>query len=211
LLVLVTFLPLALLAPQLLGVPALGVAAGALWAAWSLACYILVFNLVPAFPLDGGRFLRALLALRLGDVRATLIAARIGQAFWGLAIVLGLGGYGGGMLIFLGIYLIYQAEMELRMVRYAGYVYESGSAGWGSSWSRGDGGWNTGQDRPGFFARLKLRWRMKRLERETRRREKLQAEVDRLLEKVSREGLPSLTRSERRTLDQASRDYRDRR
>jgi hypothetical protein len=191
--------------------PVIGPGADALWAAWSLAFYILFFNLIPAFPLDGGRALRALLTFRLGDVRATVIAARLGQALWILAMLLVVTtGRGGMMLLMLGMYMIFQAEQELQAARFIGYVYDPGAGAFlgGADWSRhGVESYGRGE-RPGLWRRLATAWHLRRLARETRRRERLRTEVDRLLEKVGREGMPSLTARERRTLKQASSEYR---
>ena len=51
--------------------------------------WLLLFNMIPAFPMDGGRVLRALLASRMGLVRGTRVAATLGQ---GLALIGGLYG-----------------------------------------------------------------------------------------------------------------------
>jgi stage IV sporulation protein FB len=72
---------------------------------------LVLFNAIPAFPLDGGRVLRALLALRLDYVRATAIAAAIGQ---GLAFLLGLVGFlsGNYFLILIAIFVWFGASQE---------------------------------------------------------------------------------------------------
>lgn len=73
-----------------------------------------IFNLIPAFPMDGGRVLRALLAIGMGYTRATRAAATIGQ---GLALVFAFFGLmGNPLLLLIAVFIFLAASGE------AGYV-----------------------------------------------------------------------------------------
>jgi Zn-dependent protease/predicted transcriptional regulator len=78
--------------------------------------FLVVFNMIPAFPMDGGRVLRALLAMKLGGARATRVAAFIGQAF---AFALGfLGLFGNPLLVFIAIFVYIAAAGEAQMTAF---------------------------------------------------------------------------------------------
>ncbi len=81
----------------------------------SVNVFLVLFNLIPAFPMDGGRVLRALLATRYPRARATNIAARIGQA---LAFGFGFLGLmsGNPLLIFIAIFVYLAATAEAQSV-----------------------------------------------------------------------------------------------
>ncbi len=92
------------------------------WSASSLLARLMIanvvlaaFNLLPAFPMDGGRVFRALLARSIGFARATRVAAKVGHA---VAVLFGLIGlYSNPFLVFIAVFVWIGASQEAAMAQ----------------------------------------------------------------------------------------------
>jgi len=76
---------------------------------------LVVFNLIPAFPMDGGRVLRALLSFKWSRVKATNIAANVGQVFAVVFFMLGL--LFNPFLVLIALFIFIGAYTENKMVQ----------------------------------------------------------------------------------------------
>lgn len=84
----------------------------------SINIILVLFNAIPAFPMDGGRVLRALLAMRMPRLKATKVAARIGQFFSVLFIIFGF--FYNFWLVLIGVFVYLGAGAEYKMVKKEG-------------------------------------------------------------------------------------------
>jgi Zn-dependent protease/predicted transcriptional regulator len=93
------------------------------------------FNMIPGYPLDGGRMLRAIVWWKTGDmVRATRMASKVGQTFgilfivWGISRFFGGAGVGGLWISFIGWFLLQAAGESYAQVGIA-HTFEGVTAG----------------------------------------------------------------------------------
>jgi len=77
--------------------------------------WLVIFNLIPAFPMDGGRVLRALLAMAMPYAKATNTAATVGQIFAALGAVYALFS-GNFILLLIAMFIFFAARGESAMV-----------------------------------------------------------------------------------------------
>jgi Zn-dependent protease len=179
------------------------------WMSWAL----LLFNLIPAFPLDGGRFLQAILWGRSGDYRsATQVACWSGLITALIFLVIS---FWQNDALFLGLTLFIMFSSYQQLMLLDREASESGTFGY--DFSKGYGGFGPDEDtpapRPKRVGPIK-RWiqarRSRKLQKEIELRAADESRLDELLDKISRTGKESLTPEERRFMDRVSARYRNR-
>lgn len=80
---------------------------------FSANAILVLFNILPAFPMDGGRVLRALLAMRMNRVQATRIATLVGQFMASVFFFVGL--FYNPLLLLIGVFIFFGAQAENQM------------------------------------------------------------------------------------------------
>ena len=172
---------------------------------------LLLINLIPVMPLDGGRMLRSLIAARFGTATATEWGIRVGMAAGVIAMVIGVL-VPSAFVVLLGALVLLTSLQEQWQVR-LGEAYDDSFLGY--DFSQG----YTSLERSEAVARERRqgplqRWRERRRAEKERRSQQqaieAERELDALLDKVHTHGLQALTDAERRKLNRASARYRER-
>ncbi|MFN3241038.1 MAG: M50 family metallopeptidase [Planctomycetota bacterium] len=183
------------------------------WTIWYLNATnigLLLFNLLPIYPLDGGRVLRALLAMRVHPNLATLWATNVGMVGGGLLIAAALFQVGpyGTIALLIGLTCILRSLDEKRRARHVlVYQHVMRQDPWEQdpdAWKRGAATSGAEPRQPGWFARR----REARAKQQARARAEhdraLDAQVDAVLERVSEVGMSGLSDKEKAILKKAS-------
>ena len=184
------------------------------WIAFKLNYVLLLFNLLlPVFPLDGGQILRSVLWFRMSYFRATSIALRVGVIGGSIMVVVGIycaGAIGSRyfMIAVIGLFAVIQCLMTQREIdldqefeNEFGYDFSQGYTSLEASHPTHGASLKQG---PGFFA-FRARFKAWLEKRQNRYRSYLETELDRILEKISRTGMDSLTRGEKKILADAAK------
>ena len=176
-----------------------------LWYIFKVSYLLLLFNLLPIFPLDGGRMLQAALWPRVGYYKSMIFSLATGQ--------IGCVALGVLALMTLNLWLVVLAVMFFYNNRQQ-YMAMKAEGPWGFE-EEEDAPWKKSltmrpdePERLGMVERMRQRREEKQAEREAAERAAAERRVDEILAKISRQGKDSLTARERRVLEEATRSKR---
>lgn len=158
--------------------------------------------LVPAYPLDGGRILTDILLMRYDRERAAMLTTWVSIPIGLLLLVWSLP-QEEILLSLIGFSILFEAwriHMMLRQGEIGMHPLFASTPEYDYMPER--------PRRSGFFARWRARRAQRRMEREAAQEAELQVRLDAILEKISREGMGSLSAAEKKVLDEASRRAR---
>lgn len=173
----------------------------------------LLVNLLPVYPLDGGQILRTLLTARWGNQTGIIAYIRVGCVVGLIAMFAGLFfKEAGTAIVFLGAVVLLLNMQEMHQLR-SGESYDESFMGY--DFSQGYTSLErdqtpTPERRPGFIERWKDRRRQEKQQQKIKQDAQVELQLDDILDKVHQNGIDSLTVAERRLLDRASTQFRER-
>lgn len=176
---------------------------------------LLLFNLLPIFPLDGGRAARALISMKVHANRATMWVANVGIGGGILLILLAMtrADVWSSIGLLIGLSCIMHSINEKRVARHALIYQRSQRDPWEAdpdAWKHGGAKLNDDEveRKPGWLARRRSLRADALAEVKRRNAAELDQKVDAILERVSEVGVGGLTDEEKKTLEQASQKRR---
>lgn len=169
--------------------------------------WLAILNLLPLYPLDGGRMIREMVSVRTSQFQATFVAVMIGGVGGLVMFSLALW-YHFVWVAVVGAFVLYTC---LKRHRELELLADSQENEFGYDFSEGYTSLERSMTSSPMHAHppsLSQTWRQWFEERERRKGEAIEVELDRILEKIHTSGIASLSRNERKILSQASRRRR---
>lgn len=177
------------------------------WVVWAYRIFwlnwlLFLFNMLPAYPLDGGQLLQSVVWARTDHRRGVVVAAYTGMAFAVLFLVVSIG-WNEALFLGLALFMLYSASVKLMQL-------EADDGPFGYDFSAGYTSLERDDDppprpkRPGPLARWRLARKARKTARAAEQKQHDEERMDQLLEKIARTGQASLTDEERQFLKRVS-------